>query len=212
MTEARRAYHSPVRASGAARTRAAIVDAAGALFERDGYARTPMQAIADEAGVSIQAVRLAGPKSALLLAAYERAFAGDEGRHALVERAEMVAILEEPSTELAIERYAEYITRANARTAGLWRAMAAAAHADPDVRSAVDDLDRRRRGDVAGGGAWLVSRGIIAAESATRATDLLGFVTHPDAYAYLVLDTGWDDVAYATWLRTSIAGLALSTP
>ena len=88
VTEARpkRRYDSRRRQAQAAITRRSILDAAQRLFERDGYVATSIKAIAAEAGVSIPTVHLNGPKHALLIAAFERTFAGDEGRHSLAER------------------------------------------------------------------------------------------------------------------------------
>ncbi len=206
-----RTYTSAVREAEAARTRERIVSAAERLFVRDGYAATPLRAVAVEAGVSVQSVQLAGPKSSLLIAAFERAFAGDEGRHPLADRAEMREILAEPEDAVALTRYAAFIAAANRRTGRLWRAMTAAADADAAVRAAVEDLDGRRRAELRAGGDWLVSRGLVAPERAAEATDVLGFLTQPDSYHYFVDDSGWSPARYETWLRTSIERMVLSS-
>ncbi len=78
-----RSYHTPRRQADAAATRANIIDAAARLFIRDGYVATSLKAIAAEADVSVPTVHANGPKHALLIAAFERTFAGDEGRHSL---------------------------------------------------------------------------------------------------------------------------------
>ncbi len=58
-------------------TRSAIVAAAELLFIRDGYARTTIGDIAEEAGVVVQTIYNAiGPKSKLLSAVLDRAAAG----------------------------------------------------------------------------------------------------------------------------------------
>ncbi len=126
----RRRYSSPLREAEAARTRARIVDAAGELFVRDGYAATPLRAIAERAGVSIQSVHLAGPKAALLIAAFERTFAGDEGRHSLLERPELAEIVAEPDPAVVLDRYVAFLVDANQRASGIVHAMRAAADAD----------------------------------------------------------------------------------
>src|SRR5690349_21444219 len=111
-TDATRAYHSPARSAAAAATRSKIVDAAAALFTRDGYQGTTMAAIATAAGVSVQSVHLAGPKSALLMAAFETAFAGDEGPQPLAVRPALVEIMSLADSAEAIGRYVEYIALA----------------------------------------------------------------------------------------------------
>ena len=199
-----RSYSSPTREAEAAATRARIVDAAARLFIRDGYAATPLRAIAAEAGVSVQSVHLAGPKSGLLIAAFERSFAGDEGSHPLYERPEIQAIIAEPDTETAIDLYVDFIARANERSAGIVRAMKAAADADPVAREATLELDQRRRAEMTYGAMLFVQRGLTAPERAAHLADVLGFLTAPESYLYFVQDTAWSISTYSEWLGSSI--------
>lgn len=203
-----RRYSSPLREAEAARTRARIVDAAGELFVRDGYAATPMRAIAERAGVSVQSVHLAGPKAALLIAAFERTFAGDEGRHSLLERPELREIVAEPDVAVALERYVAFLVDANRRAAGIIHAMRAAADADAAVRAAHDDLEQRRRRDMLLGADLFVERGLVAPERRHVTADVLGYVTSPDAYRHFVEDCGWSLEAYAAWLAAELRALA----
>jgi len=204
---ATRSYVSPLRASDAAATRSRIVEAAARLFVRDGYAATPMRAIALEAGVSQQTVHLHGPKHLLLIAAFERSFAGDEGNHSLAERPALVEIMSTPDTGAAIEAYLLFLAEANARSAHVTRAIMAAADADPAVRAAYADLEDRRRRDMSIAAGWFVDRGLVAAADADRAADLLALYTGPDAYLQLVATAGWTSDAYRAWLRAMLAGL-----
>ncbi|WP_150462356.1 TetR/AcrR family transcriptional regulator [Nesterenkonia ebinurensis] len=204
----RRSYSSPLRAADAAQTRARIVDAAAELFVRDGYAATPMRAIAQRAGVSVQSVHLAGPKSALLIAAFERAFAGDEGRHSLLERPAIAAIVAEPDPGVLLDRYVEFLVEANRRAAGIIHALRAAADADPQARAAYDDLEQRRARDMRMGAELFVERGLVAPEDLQRTADVLGYLTGPEAYLHFVESAGWSLDAYAAWLRESLGMLA----
>ena len=204
---ATRSYVSPLRTADAAATRARIVDAAGRLFVRDGYAATPMRAIAVEAGVSAQTVNLHGPKHLLLIAAFERAFAGDEGRHSLAERPALVEIMSTPDTAAAIEAYLVFLTEANERSAGITRAIMAAADADPAARAAYADLEDRRRRDMSIAAGWFAARGLVDAADAERAADLLGLYTGPDTYLQLVDKARWSPDAYRAWLRGMLGGL-----
>ena len=209
MSTARK-YVSPTREADAAATRARIVDAAARLYIRDGFAATPMRAIAAEAGVSVQSVHLAGPKSALLLAAFERTFAGDEGRHPLSERPEMAAILAETDTAVTLALYVEFIAAANERSAPIWNALVAAADADEQARAAANDLEARRRAEMVGGAHLLLSRGLIAPDAIAETADVLGFLTAPQTFVYFVRDSGWSVEKYRTWLRHSIERLIIS--
>ncbi len=104
MTD-RKPYSSPLRDAEAAATRARIVDAASTLFVRDGYGATPMRAIAQEAGVSVQTVNLQGPKHALLLAAYERALTQSDGCSTLNEAEPVRSIVAETDMSRLLDLY-----------------------------------------------------------------------------------------------------------
>lgn len=197
---ATRNYSSPLRAAEAERTRAAIVGAATVLFSRGGYIATTMKAIALEAGVSVQSVHLAGSKAELLVAAFERSFAGDEGRQSLADRPQLVEIMADPDTDFALARWLDFVAEANQRSARLSRAMVTAAEADPIAAAAIADLDTRRRRDMAVAAGWAAGRGVIPTEGVTVVADELGFFTGPETYAYLVQATRWSHEQYRLWL------------
>lgn len=204
-----RSYSSPLREADAAATRTRIVEAAARLFIRDGYAATPMRAIAIEAGVSIQSVHLAGPKHGLLLAAFERSFAGDEGRHSLTERPALIEIMAQPDAERALVGYVEFLGAANERSAAIVRALKAAADADPAAREAYRDLEQRRRRDIRLGAEHLAQRGLIAAAGVEDAAAVLGLLTSSEAYLHFI-DAGWDRARYQAWLAGSLRQLLAS--
>ncbi len=199
-----RSYSSPRREAEAAETRTRIIDAAARLFARDGYVATPMRAIAVEAEISVQTVNLAGPKSSLLLAAFERTFAGDEGQQSLSERPMMAEIISTPDVGEALGKYVAFLASANERAAGIWRAFVAAADADEVVRTAAADLEKRRRADMMLASQFLLSRGLIALDAMQRTADIFGFLTAPESYLYFVEDSGWSRAEYETWLRSAI--------
>jgi AcrR family transcriptional regulator len=205
-----RSYTSPLRDSDAAQTRARIVDAAARLFIRDGYAATPLRAIAIEAEVSVQSVHLAGPKSALLLAAFERTFAGDEGRHPLSERLELQAIIAEPNNGNALTMYIDFLASANERSAPIWRALEAAADADPAARDAAEDLEARRLAEMQTAAQFFLSRGLLEPDAIADAADQFGFLTQPNTFLYLVSGRGWSIDRYKRWLRSALEKLVLT--
>ena len=201
---AKRAYSSPRRAAEAARTRELILDAVATLCTRDGYAATTLKSIAVEAGVSVQSVTAAGTKAALLIAAFERVFSGVEGRESLADRPAVASIMAEPDTEVALERYLDYVAEANTRTSGIVRAMEEAAHVDAGAAVARADLERRRGSDMLLAAGWFADRGLIPKDDIARVADELGYVVGGEAYAYFVVSRGWDGVAYRAWLGRSV--------
>lgn len=202
-----RTYSSPRRQAEAERTRTAIVEAAGRLFSRDGYPATTMKGIAEEAGVSVQSVHLAGSKAALLIAAFERAFAGDEGRHSLTERPEMAEIMSRSDPQDAMRGWLDYVTHANGRTAGLSRAMTVAAETDPLAAEAVADLDERRRRDLGIAARWLADRGMLQEKDVSHVADELNHLVGPESYAFFVTRSGWHESTYRRWLEASLSSM-----
>jgi AcrR family transcriptional regulator len=202
-----RAYSSPRRAAEAASTRAAIIAAASMLFVRDGYAATSLRAIAQQANVSVPTVQLQGSKHSLLIAAFEVAFAGDEGTHSLTERSDVAAIMAEPDFETAIERYVTFLDDANQRAAGIVRAMAAAADADPAARAAYNELEQRRHRDMLIAAGWFASRQRIDERRVPDAADVLGYLTGADTYLHFTVARGWSREKWKAWTRRQLGRL-----
>ncbi|WCO68054.1 helix-turn-helix domain containing protein [Iamia majanohamensis] len=209
--DAPRAYTSPARAEGAAATRRRIVDAAASLFSERGYQGTTLQAIADAAGVSVQSVHLAGPKGALLMAAFETTFAGDEGTHPLAERPALVEIVAIVDSSEALDRYVELIAHANERSAGIWDALRTAAQTEEAIARSLADLATRRAGDLGTGAAWLEQRRLLEPQAdLSQVADVLGLITGPDTYRHFVVDRVWPLERYQRWMRHAIDRLLLA--
>ncbi|MDR5700263.1 TetR/AcrR family transcriptional regulator [Agromyces aerolatus] len=202
-----RSYSSPRRQADAERTRSAILDAAAKLFSHEGYPATTMKDIATEAEVSVQSVHLAGPKAALLISAFEREFAGDEGTHSLSERPAMAEIMSRADPIDAMNGWLDYVAQANTRTAGLVRAMTVAAETDALAAEAVADLDRRRRSDIGLAAQWLEQRGMLRSGEVEQATDELNHLVGPETYAFFVTRSGWSEETYRRWLEVTMLGL-----
>lgn len=166
---------------------------------------TTLKAIATEAGVSVQSVSAAGSKATLLIAAFERAFSGTEGRESLAERPTVIAIMSEPDTARARELYLDYVADANRRTSGIVRAMEAAAQVDDAAATALADLEGRRRSDMGLAAGWFAQRGLIGDADIPRFADELGHLVGGEAYAYFVSLRGWTDAQYRDWLSRSVA-------
>ena len=207
-----RAYRSPRREADAASTRAAIIAAGEKLFVRDGYAATSLRAIADEAQVSLPTVQQQGGKHSLLIAAFEVAFAGDEGAHSLADRPSMAAIMSEPDFETAVRRYVEFLGAANQRAAGIVKAMSAAADADTAVRAAYDELEQRRHRDMTIAAHWFAGRGRIPESSVAAAADVLSYVTGADAYLHFTRSRGWSPQQWSNWTSRQLLTLAEQLP
>jgi AcrR family transcriptional regulator len=210
-TESKRSYRSQLRNEQAAATRARILDAAGELFGTHGYAGTTMTAIAQAAGVSVETVQANGPKAQLLLAAVERAAAGEEGQEGIVDRPMGREIAADPDDDRMIERVVELLAWSHARVWALARALGAAAASDPVVRDAYDGLIGRMQADWRKTVAMLDDRGMVAAGvDREQLAVSLWFICLPDTYGRLVIEAGWSEAAFKRWLterlRRELAG------
>src|SRR4029453_15354826 len=103
----RRPYVSPRRREQAEATRAVILDAAERLFLRDGYAATPMPAVAAEAKVALKTVYVAfTTKSRLLHELWNVRLGGDDEPLPVVARPWYQNLIAEPDPEQLLRRFA----------------------------------------------------------------------------------------------------------
>jgi len=207
-----RSYNSTLRAEQAANTRQRILDAAALCFARSGYAGTSLADIAAEAGVSVETVKLSGPKRSLLLGAFEQAFAGSEGRETIAER-DIGRGIQELDDDALVPGFVHFVAEANRRTSGLWAGFLSAASSDPLVKEELDDLLERRRNDFLASVALLESRGMVGPGlddgERRELADILSFLVSPESHEQLVTQSGWSMERYEEWLREAIARLVL---
>jgi len=211
-----RAYTSIVREDAARQTRLRIVRAAAERFTRAGYAATTMRSIAAAAGVSVETVNGSGPKRDLLFAAFELAFAGQEGDQPVSARADFAFALETDDAGEMLRRTVHATTDAFARASGIWRALTAAADVDPAVAEALDALVGRRRQEFSLAVTELQRRGLGAGAPVQCSVDVATLILSPESYHHLVSLCGWSRESYESWavgsLSAHIAALAASTP
>ncbi|MFF2054007.1 TetR family transcriptional regulator [Leifsonia sp. NPDC058194] len=214
-----RPYRSTLRQEQARQTRERILDAAGAVFAARGYAGASLAEIATAAGVSVESVKVHGPKRALLLAAFERAFAGEAGEASLTDRPEIAAIAAIKDPDRMLGELVPFIAVANARTGALWAAFTAAARDDAEVGVAMAGLLERRHADYGGMVELLAVRGLPGLRDTGEGerrelADALSFVMSPEGHQQLVGESGWTFERYSAWLlatvRTLTAGGAAS--
>jgi AcrR family transcriptional regulator len=203
-------YVSPLREAQAAQTRERILDAAVELFGANGYAGTSLAKIAQAVGVSVETVKQNGPKSALLLASFDRAFSGAEGEGPLHARelGDVGAAL--PPDEL-LPFLVEFVGQANARVGRLWPRLLEAAASDPDVAARLDELSASRRADMHGAVALFRAKGLCSGERPdTERADALSFLISPESHTQLVSGAGWSTKRYHAWLVRAIERLVLA--
>ena len=207
---ARRRYRSPLRSEQAALTRRRLLTAAAECFAGQGYAGTSLRAIADRAGVSVETVQLNGPKSDLLLAAFEQLFVGDEGRRSLLDRDVVAPILQITEPAEFVRAMVGFMAGANINSAALAMAFEAAALSDPKIAQALRDLGARARADARAAAALAKSIGGVSSGRSTEDVgDELWFVMRPPHFLQFTEILGWTAEQYRAWLLRSVQALLL---
>jgi TetR/AcrR family transcriptional regulator, regulator of autoinduction and epiphytic fitness len=202
------------RARKALETRRRVLDAAEALFIRDGYAASTMTAIADEADVAVQTLYAAfGSKRAILTELVDVRVAGDDHAGSLSEREDWQAMEREPNPERQIARFASIATRIGIRSAATTEVMAAAAAADPEIaviyqqhRQARYNAERRLARSIA-------SKHALRPElSETEAADTIWAIANARTYRALVGERRWTTDQYEHWLADLLTRALLDQP
>lgn len=205
-----RRYESPRRRAQAEATRAQILESAGTLFERQGYAVTTMAAIAADAGVALKTVYIAfETKSGLLRALWHLRLRGDQDELAVQDRDWYREVLDEPAATRQLRLTAHNSRVVKERVGALFDVIRGAATTDADVASLWSRIETEFYG---------VQRAIVESIAAKRAlrrgldvdraADVLWALNHPDVWRLLVRERGWTPEEWERWFGdTAVAQL-----
>lgn len=194
------------RTEKARATRRRMREAALALFREQGYAATPMQAIADRAGVAVQTLYFTfGTKRALLSEILDVAIAGDEEPVATLDRPHIQALLDDPDPVAQLRGQAAVTRRVYERLAPALEVARGAATADPDLAELWERSIEQR--------AIVMERFIAALAAKTAlgdgidhatALDIALVLQSPETYMFLTSQRGWDPEKYERWLASAL--------
>jgi AcrR family transcriptional regulator len=199
MDPVKRRYRSPKRELQARQTREQIVGAARRLFARDGFARTTVEAIAREAGVSAQTVYASvGSKRAIVGALIDQM----EVEGGSEELRRELKSTEDPREQLrAIVRFNRRLFE---RGQDILRVIMAT-RVDPDMESLWHEGEvRRREGQVRSVEAWSDAGVLRPGLEEGEAADVLWALTGPDVYGLFVVDCGWPGPGFEEWLFATL--------
>lgn len=194
------------RAEKARATRRRIREAALRLFREHGYGATPMQAIADEAGVAVQTLYFTfGTKRALLSEILDIAIAGDEEPVATLDRPHIQALMDDPDPVAQLRGQARITRLVYGRLAPALEVVRGAATADPDLADLWETSIKQR--------ATVMERFIAALVTKTQlregidqaaAVDIALALQGPELYEFLVGRRGWSPDQYEQWLANAL--------
>ena len=204
-----RRYSSPRREEQARRTRDRVLDAALGLFVGRGYGSTTMDAVATEAGVSVETVYKAfSTKSGLVRAIRDRALLG-EGPVPAEERSDDARDRAADPVEI-IEAWVALQLEVMPRVAPILLVVRSAAEADPALLELRQELDEARLGRMAEHAQHLADRGDLRPGlSVGEARDAMFALSSPELYDLLVLRQGWSPASYGTFVRRSLVAALL---
>jgi AcrR family transcriptional regulator len=181
-------------------------DAALRLFREQGYAATPMQAIADEAGVAVQTLYFTfGTKRALLSEILDIAIAGDEEPVATLDRPHIQALLDDPDPVAQLRGQARVTRSVYERLAPALEVVRGAATADPDLAALWERSIQQR--------AIVMERFIAALAAKTplrdgmdqaTAVDIALALQSPEIIVFLTGKRGWSMDSYEQWLANAL--------
>jgi len=199
------------RARKAAATRSRVLDAAEALFVRDGYAATTMTSIAESADVAVQTVyAVFGNKRTIIAELLATRVVGDDEGRPLVERADWQEAEHEPDARRQLALLAGIATRIGGRMGALYEVLAGAASSDREVAALYRRQQQARHRDQRRIARALADRGALRSGlSEARATDIMWAIANPTMHRQLVDVRKWSDDEYERWLADVLVGALL---
>ena len=194
---------------GQARTRlarAAVADAARALFLERGYAATTVEAISDRADVPPATVyRLFSSKLGILKAVLDVSIVGDHTPIPLQDRPHARAAFAEPDPRKQLSAFVRINWEINSRTAPLYRILVGAAASDPDAAALLAEQTRRRQRGQGQIARLLAQGGALRPDLRERdAADIIHALMSPELYQLLAIDRRWPRQRYEKWLTATL--------
>lgn len=207
-----RAYHSPLRAEHASRTRAAIIDAARELLIAEGFTNTTVRKIADRAGVNVDTIyRSVGRKPEVVRAVVEAALSGLPEEVPAGQRDYVTNIREATTADTKIDIYATAITEIQQRLAPMYRALAEASRSDDESRSLWTEISERRARNMLDFVADLRATGQLRDDiDDATAADIIWSMNSTEYWIMLVEQRQWPAGKFRDWLADAWRRLLLA--
>ena len=196
----KRRYDATSRREAAVRTRAAILDAARALFTERGYAATPMTAVAERAGVALDTVYASvGRKPELARLLIETAISGTGQAVPAEQRDYVQAVRAAPDAATKINIYAAAIATMAPRLALVLGIIQQAAPGEPELARLWDQISERRAANMRLFVTDLASVHPLRLD-AEEAADIVWATNAPELYRLLTGQRGWTPQRYEHFL------------
>lgn len=201
-TSVKRRYDSSRRKEQALETRRQIVEAARQLFLNRGYSGATMDAIAQEARVSVETVYSAfGNKRAILSRLIDVSLVGDNQPIPLLQREGPQAVMKETNQQRQVELFAEDIYEIMSRMTPIFEIMRAAAKTDTEIADMYENmLSSRVQGLMAFVRALRKNGPLRDGVTAEQAAETVWALTSADVITLLTKNRDWPAEQYKRWL------------
>ena len=204
----KRSYDASRRQEQARATQRAVLEVARDLFVEHGYGRTTIKDVAVAAGVSAELIYATfGNKATLLHRAWDITIGGDDEEVLFHERPAVRALMAERDLAKRLQMQAVFLTSTAHRIAPFTRALLGAAGSEPAAADMLAEINRQR----------LIGIGVMAHHAAAtgqlavteqECRDVVWATTDGALWHQLVIEQGWSDERFATWLgRMWVAAL-----
>jgi AcrR family transcriptional regulator len=189
------------RAEKAGETRRRIIDAARDLFIERGYGATPLQDVADRAGVAVQTIYFVfGNKRTLLKELVDVTIAGDDEPIATLERPWFREVVAAETADAQLRAHVRGTRTVLERVAPLVRMVDTAAATDADVAALWPEGERPRyEVHEAAAKALVTKPGIAPGVTAERVADILFALLSGEMFLLLVDVRGWSPEEWERW-------------
>ena len=195
-----RSYNASRRQEQARVTQRAVLEVARDLFVEHGYGRTTIKDVAVTAGVSAELIYATfGNKATLLHRAWDITIGGDDEKVLFHERPAVRALLAERDLSTRLKMQAVLLTSTAHRIAPFTRALLGAAGSEPAAADMLAQINRQRLIDIGVMAHHAAATGQLAV-SEQECRDVVWATTDGALWHQLVIEQGWSDERFATWL------------
>lgn len=209
IVKRKRIYRSARRTAQAADTRGAVIDAARLTFMREGWQKTTIAAVAEQAGVSVETVYATfRNKRTLLEEAITAAVRGPDQDTPLMQQAGPRAVVEATDQRRQLSLLAADITGILERVAPMMAVLRTAAETEPELAGHYTGLHRGRRQNFERVVDALLRNGPLRVDRETAVTSITR-LTSPELFVLATRVEGEPVPAYRDWLSTALGALLL---
>ena len=170
-----------------------------------------MEAIAQEAGVSVETVYASfGNKRNILSRLIDVSLVGDDEPTPFLQRPGPIAVQQEKDQHRQVELFAGQMAEIMERVAPLFEVMRATAKTEPDIAEMLQRiLDERVEGLKFFVSALLSNGPLQTGLGLEDASETIWAISSGEVYTLLVIDRGWSVEKYKQWLVNVLTKLIL---